>query len=430
MGRGAPRAGFVNPHSGGPGSPSVPTTGDCLEWLDAAGAKADESWPDEGGRSPAPARKHGPGDKNRRQWSAGKRASRRKREAARFASVSGGCASRPGGLASLRVCRRSAPLFQGTEWTNGLPGATQTTRAMALALTSLGHTRVMQWLSHSGVYISLISPRKIAKRVARQLAGEHGGGNVAGKTIQAAGGIVVRGAKRALFAVVQRSKDDHWVLPRGKLKRDENPVAAARREVVEETGHRVTVNEFLGAITYRAGGRPKVVEFWQMQAEDEPSHELMADIVAVEWLPLKAAVRRLSYQLEKLFLINVGPRAAQHRRGRKLPPRSASKKAGKKATAKARKRTAKKSKGKIKSKAASNTIAVKTKHKGNKGKKQASARARRAVAHKPRTPQRHLGIAKPVSAPANPIAAKPHAKPVSAAERKGILQRMLGRLGA
>ena len=145
------------------------------------------------------------------------------------------------------------------------------------------------------------------------------GGTVAGKFIQAAGGIVVRGAKSALFAVVQRSKDDKWVLPRGKLKRDENPVIGARREVVEETGHRVEVNEFLGAITYRAGGRPKVVQFWQMQAEDEASHDLMADIVAVEWLPLAAAVRRLSYPLEKLFLRNVGRRAAKQRSGRKSP---------------------------------------------------------------------------------------------------------------
>ena len=171
-----------------------------------------------------------------------------------------------------------------------------------------------------------------------------------GKFIQAAGGIVVRGTKRILFAVVQRSKDDKWVLPRGKLKRDENPVAAARREVIEETGHRVEVNEYLGAITYRAGGRPKVVQFWQMQAEDEASHDLMADIVAVEWLPLKAAARRLSYPLEKLFLRNVGRRAAKPRRGRKVPRKLAvskarttsSKKAGKKTDKKATKKAVKK----------------------------------------------------------------------------------------
>lgn len=185
---------------------------------------------------------------------------------------------------------------------------------------------------------------------------------MAGKFIQAAGGIVVRGAKRALFAVVQRSKDDKWVLPRGKLKRDENPVIGARREVVEETGHRVEVNEFLGAITYRAGGRPKVVQFWQMQAEDEASHDLMADIVAVDWLPLAAAVRRLSYPLEKLFLRNVGRRAAKHRSGRKAPRKLTLKSAKQKSEKKADKRTGNK--------------ASKTRRKG-KGKGKGKAKTRR-----------------------------------------------------
>ena len=93
---------------------------------------------------------------------------------------------------------------------------------------------------------------------------------MARKTIQAAGGIVVRGGARPRIAVVQRSKDDAWVLPRGKLERDENPAGGARREVVEETGHRVKMHEFLGAITYRARGRPKVVQFWRMQADRRP----------------------------------------------------------------------------------------------------------------------------------------------------------------
>ena len=137
---------------------------------------------------------------------------------------------------------------------------------------------------------------------------------MAGKTIHAAGGIVVRSGARPLIAVVQRSKDERWVLPRGKLKRHENPRAGARREVVEETGHRVRVREFLGAISYRARGRPKLVQFWRMQAEANPSHDLMKDIAAVEWLPLAAAVRRLSYPLEKLFLRNVGRRTLKRRK--------------------------------------------------------------------------------------------------------------------
>ena len=126
-----------------------------------------------------------------------------------------------------------------------------------------------------------------------------------------------RGARRRAqprIAVVQRSKDDAWVLPRGKLERDENPAAGARREAVEETGHRVKVYEFLGAITYRARGRPKVVQFWRMKADERPSRDVMKDIVAVEWLPLAAAVRRLSYPLEKLFLRHVGRRILKRRR--------------------------------------------------------------------------------------------------------------------
>jgi 8-oxo-dGTP diphosphatase len=137
---------------------------------------------------------------------------------------------------------------------------------------------------------------------------------MARKTIQAAGGIVVCGGARPRIAVVQRSKDDRWVLPRGKLERHENPVRGARREAVEETGHRVKVHEFLGAITYRARGRPKVVQFWRMKAAARPSREVMKDIAAVEWLPLAAAVRRLSYPLERLFLHHVGRRMLKRQR--------------------------------------------------------------------------------------------------------------------
>ena len=158
---------------------------------------------------------------------------------------------------------------------------------------------------------------------------------MAQKPIQAAGGIVVRKGARPLVAIVQRSKDDRWVLPRGKLKLKERPVIGARREVVEETGHRVEVREFLGAITYRAQGRPKVVQFWHMRAAVRPSHDLMKDIAAVEWLPLAAAIRRLSYPLEKLFLRTAGRRALKRRRHRRKARAQTKTKAGR-----ARRRTA------------------------------------------------------------------------------------------
>lgn len=132
-------------------------------------------------------------------------------------------------------------------------------------------------------------------------------------TIHAVGGIAVRKGARPRVAVVQRSKDKLWVLPRGKLRRDERPIVGARREVVEETGFRVEVREFLGVLTYEVRGRAKVVQFWLMQAEAEPSFELMKDIVAVKWLSLGAAVKRLSYPVEKLFLTGVGRHALRQR---------------------------------------------------------------------------------------------------------------------
>jgi 8-oxo-dGTP diphosphatase len=144
------------------------------------------------------------------------------------------------------------------------------------------------------------------------------------KAIQAAGGIVVRNGAHPYIAVVQRSKDDRWVLPRGKLKLNERPAAGARREVIEETGHRVRLREFLGAITYQAQGRPKVVRFWHMQAAVNPSHDLMRDITAVAWLPLADAVKRLTYPLEKLFLRSVG-RALVRRKRRPSKPRAKAK---------------------------------------------------------------------------------------------------------
>jgi len=136
---------------------------------------------------------------------------------------------------------------------------------------------------------------------------------MARKPVYAAGGVVVRDGARPLIAIVQRSKDERWVLPRGKLKRSENPRAGARREAMEETGHRVRLHEFLGAITYRASGRPKVVQFWSMQASRHPSFGLMKDISTVAWLPLSGAILQLSYPLEKLFLRHVGRQALQHR---------------------------------------------------------------------------------------------------------------------
>jgi 8-oxo-dGTP diphosphatase len=140
--------------------------------------------------------------------------------------------------------------------------------------------------------------------------------------IQAAGGIVIRNGPKQLIAVVQRRRDDAWVLPKGKLKANEKPIAAARREATEETGCDVRVHEFLGLISYVGGNGPKVAHFWRMQTSHAGGGKLMDDIKAVEWLPLSGAIDRLSLPHEQFFLHHVGrqalKRSAQKARAKRL----------------------------------------------------------------------------------------------------------------
>jgi 8-oxo-dGTP diphosphatase len=127
----------------------------------------------------------------------------------------------------------------------------------------------------------------------------------------AAGGIVLRQGETPLIAVVRLRKRNEWVLPKGRVDDGETPRDAAEREVLEETGHDVSVHEFLGTLVYEIGGRSKVVHYWRMAASGEPSHDLMDDVRAVDWLPLDAAVERLSRGYERAFLANVGPLALE-----------------------------------------------------------------------------------------------------------------------
>ncbi|HEY4404742.1 MAG TPA: NUDIX domain-containing protein [Xanthobacteraceae bacterium] len=127
--------------------------------------------------------------------------------------------------------------------------------------------------------------------------------------VLAAGGIVIRSGPKPLVAIVQRRRDNAWVLPKGKLKPNEKPIAAARREATEETGCDVRVHEFLGVISNLGGNAPKITHFWRMQVIDDSAGKLMRDIKAVEWLPLRAAIDRLSLPHEQSFLRNVGPHA-------------------------------------------------------------------------------------------------------------------------
>ncbi|MGI8879861.1 MAG: NUDIX hydrolase [Jatrophihabitans sp.] len=118
----------------------------------------------------------------------------------------------------------------------------------------------------------------------------------------AAGGVVWRpGRERLKVAVIHRPRYDDWTLPKGKVKHGECTLAAAVREVREETGLVVTVEDRLATLSYETGSGPKDVTYWSMRAGSgsfEPSDE----VDEMRWMGAKRAARTLSYADDRQLL--------------------------------------------------------------------------------------------------------------------------------
>ena len=67
------------------------------------------------------------------------------------------------------------------------------------------------------------------------------------KNVHSAGGVVVLGNAVLLL---QKLNGD-WILPKGKLHKEEKPIEAAVREVFEETHIKSTIREKIGETSYR-----------------------------------------------------------------------------------------------------------------------------------------------------------------------------------
>ncbi len=118
---------------------------------------------------------------------------------------------------------------------------------------------------------------------------------------RAAGGVVWRPgpAGDREIVLVHRPRFDDWSLPKGKRKRGEHPLAAACREVSEETGVRPSVGPRLPTVSYSvwAGDAlvDKVVDYWAMSVAADGGFTAGAEVDALAWLPVDQALDRLSY---------------------------------------------------------------------------------------------------------------------------------------
>jgi 8-oxo-dGTP diphosphatase len=115
--------------------------------------------------------------------------------------------------------------------------------------------------------------------------------------VRAAGGVLWRpSADGPEVCVVHRPRYDDWSLPKGKLNNGEHPLAAAVREVREETGVRARPQLRLPPVAYELpGGVPKTVDFWLMRAGDGPAAAHDDEVDSLAWLSPARAAARVSY---------------------------------------------------------------------------------------------------------------------------------------
>jgi 8-oxo-dGTP diphosphatase len=122
--------------------------------------------------------------------------------------------------------------------------------------------------------------------------------------IRAAGAVVWRpGPHGPLVALVHRPKYDDWTLPKGKSEAGESVMQTAVREVLEETGQRVTLGRRLSTSCYDVEGRPKRVDYWTARPQEPPAEFIPnAEVDELAWVPVPAAADGLTYERDVVIL--------------------------------------------------------------------------------------------------------------------------------
>ncbi|KUJ65383.1 DNA mismatch repair protein MutT [Streptomyces albus subsp. albus] len=107
---------------------------------------------------------------------------------------------------------------------------------------------------------------------------------------------------RLEVALVHRPRYDDWSHPKGKLKRGEEPLRGAVREVLEETGMGCVPGAPLPTVRYQARGRPKEVEYWAAEADPEDPFVPNREVDRLLWLPPSTARATLSYDHDRVLI--------------------------------------------------------------------------------------------------------------------------------
>ena len=124
-----------------------------------------------------------------------------------------------------------------------------------------------------------------------------------------AGGLVVKKkGNKAQICLVSKKNGRVWAFPKGRMDEGETREETARREILEETGHKVEIIDELDVIEYYFFLKEnntfyhKTVTFFltKLLVEDAQPRDQEADAVA--WFDAGVAKKKLSYLNEKKIL--------------------------------------------------------------------------------------------------------------------------------
>lgn len=120
------------------------------------------------------------------------------------------------------------------------------------------------------------------------------------EVIRAGGGLVFRlsSSGQPEVLVVHRPRYDDWSLPKGKNDPGETSLAAAVREVWEETGYRCRVIAPVGRHEYPAQGGWKEVDYFAMTPRTHTGFQSDSEVDEIRWIPV-SDTRLLTYAFDQ-----------------------------------------------------------------------------------------------------------------------------------
>lgn len=112
-----------------------------------------------------------------------------------------------------------------------------------------------------------------------------------------------------LIAVIHRKKMNDYSLPKGHQNVGESLQETLNREILEETGWTIEIEEFVKHMTYKVVNKDKGIEYWRnvywflaRGLKETTSFADPDEVDNLEWLPIEDAKSQLTYENEKEIL--------------------------------------------------------------------------------------------------------------------------------